>query len=190
VNENPITSDYLPKDVKPDSVDEKLSGFANKIFTMPVKIMVAFGSVVIMVMMLLMTADVVGRYVLNKPILGTDELIGFLFLCLAACSFSYAQWTKTHIRIELFLERFPARTRLILDTFTYLLTFAMSSLIAWQLFVATQQFLSKLQSGNSVSEILAIPWYPFLIILGLGFSILAFITLFDIILAVLRMVKR
>ena len=175
---------------EPSGLERRLTNITNKVFSIPVRIMVNLGSLIILAMILLMDSDVIGRYVFKHPIQGADELIGFLFLCLAACSFSYTQKEKKHIRIELLIERIPLKARQGFDLLAYLITLTMAILISRQLFIAAQKFILNKQSGSSVTEILGIPWSPFLIILGIGFTIFALVSLTDVIIATIKLVKR
>lgn len=183
---NQAGNDFGGVALKSDSII--VSIISNKIINPLVRFMVNMGSFIILVMIILVDSDVVGRY-LKQPIQGTDELIGFLFLCFAACSFSYTQKEKKHIRIDLFLNKIPPRGRLALDFVCYLFTFVAASLISRQLFIVARQFILDLQSGSSVSEILSIPYSPFLIILGIGFAVFALVSLSDTIISIIKLAK-
>ena len=190
MSENKSEADTHNLIIEKEPVPTKLTKLTDKIFGGPVKLMVILGSIIILAMILLQTSDVFGRYVLRRPIQGTDELIGFLFLCLAAFSFSYTQRKKSHIRIDLFTKRFSEKWRLGLDIITYLITLIVASLISWQLFKTAVRFINHLQAGSSVTEILGIAWYPFQIILGIGFFVLALVALTDTIASILKVRQK
>lgn len=61
--------------------------------------------------MFFIVIDVVLRYVLNKPILGSYEIVEQLMLCGVFCAFAYAQTTNTHIHISMILVKLPRRAR-------------------------------------------------------------------------------
>lgn len=152
--------------------------------------MVAIGSCAIFAIMVLMTSDVIGRYFFKHPIIGSDEIVGILLICLAACAFSYTQRLKQHIRVDLLTSHFPVKVRLALDIITNLIALLVISGIAWQMFVAAQRYLLHLQGGSPVSVTLEIPWSPFIIILGVGFVIFALILLADFIGDILKVGKK
>ena len=47
-------------------------------------------------MMLLGTADVTGRYIFNKPILGTAEIFGILLPAIVLLGLAYTQEAQAH----------------------------------------------------------------------------------------------
>ena len=146
------------------------------------------GSCLLFSMMILMSSDVIARYVATRPINGADEVVGFLLLCLSACAIVYCQQKKKHIRMTLLFDRLSPRVQDSLDTFSSLLGFIITSLMAWQLFYAASKFvLSPL--GNT-SRTLNIPWFPFMIILGIGFVLFLFIFLIDICISISKLVKK
>jgi TRAP-type transport system small permease protein len=180
-----------PKQAAPQSeLEKKVSNIIKKIFANPVKVMVTISSIFLAAMMLLVTADVTGRYVFKTPVKGSDELVGLLLLCVAACAFSYTQQEKRHIRIDILIDRVPRRARLGFDIFNYLFSLGIYVLITRQIFIIVQRYINHLQTGTSTSEILHIPWTPFLIIMGLGFAILSLVMLSDMILTIVKVAKR
>ena len=52
---------------------------------LPSKILAYLGAVTLFLMMLLTTADVAGRYILNQPILGGLEITEFMIVSVVFC---------------------------------------------------------------------------------------------------------
>lgn len=171
-------------------VGEEISDTTEKILSSPTKVLVAISSVVMFVIMLVVVADVSGRYFFKHPINGADEAEGLLLLCAAACGLSYTQREKGHVRIEVFTEHLSSRVRAALEIFNYIISLAMVSLITWQLFEGARKFIFNLQGGSSVSEVLRIPWYPFALILGLGFALYALVLIIDTIISITKAIAR
>jgi TRAP-type C4-dicarboxylate transport system permease small subunit len=73
------------------------------------------GSIVILAIILLVVADVSGRYLFNSPIKGSLELSGIMLAIIAFLCFSYALIQRTHIRMTLILDRLPVRLKLIAE---------------------------------------------------------------------------
>ena len=73
------------------------------------------GSIVILAIVLLVVADVSGRYLFNSPIKGSLELSGVMLAIVAFLCFSYALIQRTHIRMTLLLDRLPVRLQLIAE---------------------------------------------------------------------------
>ena len=95
----------------------RVSDLINRYLTMPTKVTLLLGAILIMATVLLMSTDVIGRYLFKHPIQGSDELTGFLFLCTAAFAFAYTQKRETayssgfidwHLLVELKVKSRPA----------------------------------------------------------------------------------
>ena len=76
------------------------------------------GRIVLLVMMLLISADTIFRYVFNSPIDGTMELSEFFMIAIVYPSLAYAQYLKAHVRVELFVMRFSEKWQTVLGIFT------------------------------------------------------------------------
>jgi TRAP-type C4-dicarboxylate transport system permease small subunit len=83
-------------------------------------------------MMALGTCDVLGRYLFNKPIVGTFEIFEILLPAIVLLGLGYTQEKNAHVRVELFISRLPFRKQTILDFVTNGLALFMSVLILWR----------------------------------------------------------
>ena len=87
--------------------------------------------VCIAAMMVSTVADVTGRYLFNNPILGTIELNRILLSVVAACTLTYCQSMKRHIRVEFLLYRLSSKPRQIVDGLELLLAMVVIGFIAY-----------------------------------------------------------
>jgi TRAP-type C4-dicarboxylate transport system permease small subunit len=87
---------------------------------------------VLVAMMLLVAANVVGRYVFNHPILGTLEFTEFFMVAAVYLALSHTQYLKAHINITLVTSLLSPRKNLICNLFTYMIGFLFFALIVWQ----------------------------------------------------------
>jgi TRAP-type C4-dicarboxylate transport system permease small subunit len=83
-------------------------------------------------MMVLGTCDVMGRYLFNKPILGTYEVFEILLPAIVLLGLGYTQGNNAHIRVELLLSRLSFRRRTILNFVTNGCGLFISILILWR----------------------------------------------------------
>ncbi|MFC2040224.1 TRAP transporter small permease [Chloroflexota bacterium] len=93
----------------------------------------ACGVVVLMVTFLTF-ADVLGRYLLGKPIIGTIEIIMLLLPWIASLSFAYGLIRGIQPRVTLFTSRLPNRFQPGLAIYRNLVGFAFFTLLtvgAW-----------------------------------------------------------
>lgn len=145
------------------------------------------GTAIILVMMVLTTADVVLRYLFRKPITGTYEITELLMLTVVALGLAYTQSRKGHISIELVSSRFSLWGQAVNDVLVYLVCLGICVLMAWRLLAAAR----VQQIGNVVmSEVVKVPIYPFYYLLGLGIALLCLVYIADIVNSVLRVVKK
>ena len=142
------------------------------------KIMAYVASTALVAMMLLTVADVCGRYIFNKPIKGTWELVGFLLVAAGSLGLGYCQVKKAHIRIDFLLQRFPEKMRAIITTIANFLGFAAFSVLSWRCVLYAQYYLTA--TGNA-TDTLHIPLFPFVLVLAVGTGMLALVLLFDFI---------
>ncbi len=87
------------------------------------------------IMMLLGSADVIGRYIFSKPVTGTFEIFEILLPGIVLLSLGATQAAGAHIRIETFVRYLPPRLRTATDFGTTLLSLAISILILWRGFL-------------------------------------------------------
>jgi TRAP-type C4-dicarboxylate transport system permease small subunit len=151
------------------------------------KIFIA-GAVVLFIMMMLTVSDVVGRYFFGKPIMGVDELVGLSLVCLVAVSLAYCQLQKGHIRIELLNEHLPSKAQVALDVVAYLFSLSGACLISWQTLDRAMAYLFA--TRGQMTQIMGIPYFPFVLVLGLGFFLLAIASLIDFINSIVKVLKN
>jgi len=85
--------------------------------------------------MLLINADVLGRYLFSNPVPGTLEL-SEIFLCIMVfLPLAYLGIRGEHIRIEILYSRFPAKVRSGFDILMKVLGFFFFAIMTWQTFL-------------------------------------------------------
>lgn len=126
------------------------------------------GVVLLGVLMLLGAADVIGRYLFNKPIIGTMEIGEILLASMVVLGWSSTQFAKEHVSVEFFVSRVPRRARLRLNFATTFLSLVLFGLITWQSVVAAKVYH---EAGRLVYTI-NLPLAPFQLVVSLGALIL------------------
>jgi len=114
--------------------------------------------------MCLTTADVVGRYFFNAPILGVFELTEFMVLILIFSFLAYTQFAKAHVSVDLLITLFPKRFRIYIELFNHSLCLILMGLITYMGF---SRALELVEFGEA-SPNLGVPLYPFVFFLVLG----------------------
>ncbi|MFC3612723.1 TRAP transporter small permease [Lutimaribacter marinistellae] len=90
------------------------------------------GTICVTLMMLHVTADVVGRYLFNAPLIGTIVIVAnYYMIVLVFLSIGVAEEKRAHISVEVFTDMMPERPRKVLDVFSGIFTVGVISLVAW-----------------------------------------------------------
>ncbi len=122
------------------------------------------GNIALAVMMLLTTADVLGRYFFNSPVLGAYEITEYLMLIMVFSFLALAQSQKAHINVDIVYNRLPARLQQILERFNHIVCLLMMILVTWK----SAERIAELKNTGEASLLLKIPDYPFAIFLVIG----------------------
>lgn len=77
-------------------------GPVRRTWSLLLRAMEAVSAASILAMMALMTADVVGREALNRPLPGASELIEFTLVAAVFAGFVFVSWRERHITADLF----------------------------------------------------------------------------------------
>lgn len=134
------------------------------------------GNTAIASMMLLTTADVIGRYFFNAPVLGAYEITEYLMLIMVFSFLALSQSQKAHISVDIVYDRFPSPLRRFLVRFNHFLCLVMSIFVSY---MGVHRVLDILRSGAS-STLLKIPDYPFAIFMVVGCVVLSIEFLLDV----------
>ncbi|MCE8009554.1 TRAP transporter small permease [Aestuariivita sp.] len=134
------------------------------------------GGISIALMMVHVTADVVMRYVFNRPLTGTLTVVTYYYMILATfLPMAFAERRRAHISVEVLTELMPARLRHHLKGWMLLLTAAVMGLIAWRTFDAAIKAwdlgASQIQGATRISV------WPAYFALPLGTGLMAAVLL-------------
>jgi len=128
-------------------------------------------------LIVLITADIVLRFLFNHPIMSSHELVMFMMGISVFTTLSYTATQKGHVRIDLLISRFPERTQKILDNIMLILSAGLFALISQQTIVRA----TALHAEGLTSSILHIPVYPFYLFAAFGFGLLCLVVLVSIV---------
>ena len=109
----------------------------------------------LMLMMLLGFADVFGRYILNKPIIGTLESFEILLPGVVLFSLAYAQRAKAHIAMDIFYARFPTRLQRVVGICIHAWAIFFFAVVIWR---STLIAILHWNTGRLISN-LSVPIY-------------------------------
>ncbi len=132
------------------------------------------GMFLLIPLMLLTSAEVVGRGLWSRPIPGTMELSSYLLAMFVLLGVAYTQQVKGHVRVTMLTSRLPRRARLVVEMFTTSLSIFIIAILAWQGWVVGIE-------EKSVSDMLRIPQLPFRLLVSLAGLFLALELIIDLI---------
>ena len=128
------------------------------------------------VMMLLVVANVIGRYLFNKPLTGTLEFTESLLVLIIFLSVGLTQYDGGHIRVNLITRRLPKAWARILTVFAMLCGAAFFTWCAYAAWIyAAQSYSFGEQEWGEV----VFPLWPMKFVVFFGIALLALQFLLD-----------
>lgn len=126
-----------------------------------------------MIMLLLGTGDVIGRFVFNHPITGTLEFSTVLMAGIVLLGWAYTQNQGGHIRVDIILGRYPSRLKALVDVLGLGLSLLLFMAIAW----ASAQIAIKFTLEERMFQTIDLPigYAYFMVPLGSIFICLEFV---------------
>ncbi len=91
---------------------------------------IAFGLIFI-ALSLIVTVETIIRKVFNTSLQGADELGGYALAIGATIAFTLALLSRSHVRVDVLLARFPPRLQTLLHWLSAVLMMGFAVLIAW-----------------------------------------------------------
>jgi TRAP-type C4-dicarboxylate transport system permease small subunit len=124
-------------------------------------------------MMLLTSAEVVGRAVWSRPIPGTMELSSYMLAIFILLGIAYTHQVRGHVRVTMLVSRLPRKWGIALDVITTLLSLFIIAVMTWQGWVVGME-------QRTVSDMLRVPQLPFRLLVCLGGLLLFLELLLDL----------
>ena len=121
-----------------------------------------------LVMMIFLTCANILLRQFGLPVRGTFEIMGFLGAVIFAFSLGYSHEKKEHLYVSIIFDRFPEKVKKAARVINSLACIFFFSLVSWQL---VKKALI-LKNVHEVSETLRIAYYPFILVLSFGVSVL------------------
>jgi TRAP-type mannitol/chloroaromatic compound transport system permease small subunit len=121
------------------------------------------------IIMLLVTYEVVMRYLFNRPTIWTFELNQSLLCIYAAFAGGYTLLHHGHVNVEIVSQRFGKRTMATLNIFTSLLFFGFIFLLLLQTF---EMAVDSIRIGERSEGLIGFPLYPAKIAIVIGVTLI------------------
>ena len=140
------------------------------------RVEIIVGIVAAMLLFLLMAitfVDVIGRNLLNRPLIGASEFTEILLACIIFLMLPQVALRQQHIVIDLVDSAIGRVGKIVFDIIAALFSTAMFTLIAWQLWILGDKAAGYADATPSLGIPLA-PVFYFVAILA-GINVLAFL---------------
>jgi TRAP-type C4-dicarboxylate transport system permease small subunit len=146
------------------------------------------GAVALFVMMITGVIDVLGRYLFLKPLQGAQEIVSATLVIAATVGLGYAQLAKAHIRVTIVNDKVPPKTRAVLEAITCIVCTGGAAIITWRGYLRLVE--DYMFNPRGLTEILAFPLWPFMLVFVIGFAWFAIVLLVAFVKAVREVVQR
>jgi TRAP-type C4-dicarboxylate transport system permease small subunit len=137
-------------------------------------------------MVLMLTAEVIGRRVFNHPLPSILEMTEFLLVIVVMFALADCQFHNGHVSIGVLVDKLPEKGQRILDILTYLLGTGIFALMAWRNITAGMYYIGVGESRGT----LEIPVYPFVFAFAFGCIVMALVLAVQLIAATAKAVKK
>jgi C4-dicarboxylate transporter, DctQ subunit len=115
------------------------------------------------------TCDVLLRYFLNRPLLGVDEIAGFLQVLVVFWGCAHAFREGGHIRVDLVTSHLRGPLRAWLRVVSLVLGLLLLGVVCW---VTTQSVLTAYRYQR-VSAVMLYPLWPAMLLIPTGLALMA-----------------
>ena len=116
------------------------------------------------VVIALSCADIFGRYVLNRPVTGTLEVIEYAMVAIFFPGLAYIQATRGNIVVGMLTQRLNPAVRTVIQAFALAVGVFAFILVVWQNWLQTVYYFHN----GAYSTMLRIPQYPFRFVVVVG----------------------
>jgi TRAP-type C4-dicarboxylate transport system permease small subunit len=125
-------------------------------------------------MMLLTSADAMGRDILSRPVPGAYEMSSLILSIFVLLGLGYTQQMKGHVRVTILTERLPAKCSEAIHIFTNLLSLFIVAVMCWQGIVVAFEV-------SATTDMLRIPQLPFRLLVTVAGAFLFLEFFFDLV---------
>ncbi|MCP4683307.1 MAG: TRAP transporter small permease [Desulfobacterales bacterium] len=131
----------------------------------------------VIVMMLLTTFDVAGRYLFSMPIPGAIEMSKFMLAIFGILGMAYTHKAGANVKVTMLTNALSPKFAGLVETITSLLCFQIIAILAWNGIVSG---IEEFHAGTT-TDTLGIPLYPLYFLLSVGAGLLCLEMLINII---------
>jgi TRAP-type C4-dicarboxylate transport system permease small subunit len=106
-------------------------GFYSKFTRVMIRVFLVVGAVALMVMMVIVVGNSLGRAFFKTPIFGAIEIAGLAGVVVVAAAIGFAELEQRHVVVDVVANRFTPRSRMIADAITLFLSLGAVAFMLW-----------------------------------------------------------
>ena len=130
-----------------------------------------------MLMMIHVNVDVFSRYLFNRPVPGTLEIVSnYYMVAVVFLPLAMVERNNAHISVELVSQHLPLRPRMLLIAFASLASAAYFAAFTWQTWFDA---IAKFELGEYIRGQIAIINWPSRFVLPLGCALITLVLLYN-----------
>jgi len=123
----------------------------------------------VLIMVLLISYDVIARYIFNAPTIWADEISGYLLVGIVFLGLGYGLETGAHISVDLIIDMLSPKKHHSVHLATDILTLLIVIMFTWESFVVV---LRSYNEGKIALSLLLTPLYLPQLLIPIGFAVL------------------
>jgi len=127
-------------------------------------------------------ADVVLRYVFNHAVTGSKEYSEMVMVVLVFFSLAYTQLEKSHLSVDIITSHLSPKPAIMVSVATYALCIGAVGVLIWQSIINVLSFINL----GTQTATLAIPLFPFAVIISVGCALFLVVFLRDLLNAIIE----
>jgi len=147
-------------------------------------IMDKMAALAVVLTMLVIVGNIILRSVFEKPLTGMMDYVMILTAITIALALAACAVQNGHIAVDLIVEKFPAKVRHIIDSFTNLVSLTFWILAAVFMF----DYAASMAANGTMFPTAQIPFAPVLGVIGAGIAALAIVLTYRFMDSVRKMV--
>ncbi|MFV0513787.1 MAG: TRAP transporter small permease [Jhaorihella sp.] len=144
---------------------------------LPIRLAMYAAEFALLSMVLLINADIFSRNILNSPIISTDELSGYLLVCVVLLGGAYSLRSGSFLRIEMVIGVLSAKAQQFFAILYNMVAILLCVILAWQFVRLVTLSYSRMVLAPTLLETPI--WIP-QVILPVGMVLLIYALMLDL----------
>lgn len=150
------------------------------------RVLVRIGMWAIVIMMMVVSLNVIGRAFFRAPVFGTVEIVELAGVIFVSCILAYTQFQRENITVNALVDALPPRLQAITNCFTQFLSLLIVAALVW---TGSVRALEMLRAGE-ITAIFRIPQAPFRFVWVFGCIALFAVLMAQFIESLVKVIKK